>query len=117
MAQRVCRLIEVAFRQNRARQLDEDAANFLDLLVLVEHVFVAEQVAESQFAGFSFGFGARVERAILRPQLLGRVASHPEGFFVVHSRPAQGLRSRLSAAGEPARLGQGDQCNLQADCK
>jgi hypothetical protein len=105
------------FRQNRARQFDEDAADFLNLLVFVEHVFVAEQVTEPQLAGFGFGFGAGMERAIFRPQLLGRVASHPEGFFVIHSRPAQGLRSRLLAAGEPARLGQDDHCNLQADCK
>jgi hypothetical protein len=39
-----------------------------------------------------------VERAVLRPQLLGRVASHPESLFVVHSRPAHGLRSRLEGA-------------------
>ena len=105
------------FRQNRARQLDENAADFLNLLVLIKHVLIAEQVTESQLAGFGFRLGTGVERAILRPQLLGRIAGHPEGFFVVHSCPAHGLRSRLETAGEPALLGRLHQCNLQADRK
>jgi hypothetical protein len=51
-------------RDNCARQLDEDAANLLDLLFFVEQVFVTQQVTESQLAGFGFGLGASVKRAI-----------------------------------------------------
>src|SRR5271165_5466077 len=103
------------FRDERSRQFDENAADFLNLLVGIEHVLVAQQVIEAQLAGFGFGLGAGVKWAILRPQLFGGVAGHPESLFVVHSRPAQGLRNRLETACEPARLGQAYQCNLQAD--
>jgi hypothetical protein len=85
-----------------SRQFDEDAANFPDLFVFIEHVFVTQQVTESQFAGFGFGFLASVKRAIFRPQLLGGVASHPEGFYVVHSRPTRDCRIGSNLLAQPA---------------
>ena len=87
---------------DRSRQFDEDAANFTDFFVFIEHVFVTQQVAESQFASFRFGFGASVKRAIFRPQLLGGVASHPKGFFVVHSRPTRDCRVGSNLLVQPA---------------
>ncbi len=35
--------------------------------------------------GVRFGFGAGVEGAVLGAELLGRVAGHPESFFVSHT--------------------------------
>jgi hypothetical protein len=100
---------------SRSRQFEKDAANFANLLAVIEDMFVAEQVTKSQLAGFSFSLDTGVKRAIFRPQLLGRVASHPESFYV-HSCPAQGLRSQLEPACEPALMGRVCQCNFQADC-
>jgi hypothetical protein len=76
---------------NGSRQFDEDAADFFDLLVFVEKVFVAKQIAKAKFFGFGFGFGAGMERAILGAQLFGGVARHPEDFFVGHRRFRPGV--------------------------
>src|SRR5579863_432415 len=70
-------------------KFDEDAADFLDVFVLADHVFVAEDEAKAEFAGFALGLGASVERTVLGAQLLSRVAGHPKGFFVEHSGPPQ----------------------------
>src|SRR5580692_10958722 len=79
----------------------EDAADLFDLFVLVEDVLVAQKVAKAQLLGFRFGAG--VERAILRPQLFGGVAFHPEGLFVGHCRfRPWGRESWLVPAFEPA---------------
>src|SRR5258708_38211476 len=85
------------FRDNRPRQFQKDAANLLDLFILIEHVFVAQKVAEAQLTGFRFGLDAGVKWAIFRAQLLGRVASHPKGFFLIHTAPPRdcGAGSRL----------------------
>src|SRR6267154_3642535 len=53
------------------RQLNKDAADFLDVFVIANDVFVAQQVAEGQFSGFAFGLGASVKGAILGPHLFG----------------------------------------------
>src|SRR5271163_677648 len=55
------------------RQFEEDAADFFNLFVGTEDVFVTEQVSEAQFAGFEFSFFAGVERSVFGAQLLGRV--------------------------------------------
>jgi hypothetical protein len=72
--------------RGRTRQFDENAAHFLDIFVLVENVFVPKQISEAKFSGLGFGLGAGVKRPVFRPQLLGGVARHPEGFFVGHSQ-------------------------------
>ena len=71
------------------RQLEEDAADFFDFLVRPNHVFVPQQVSEPQFAGFGLGLDARVEWPIFGPQLICRVASHPESLFVSHASLAR----------------------------
>ena len=55
------------FRDERAGQLDEDAADLLDLLFFIEQMFVTQQVTESQLASFGFRLRTRMKRAILRP--------------------------------------------------
>src|ERR1700746_2514560 len=65
-------------------QFNENTAYFFDIFVLPNQVFVTQQVAESEPIGLSFGLTASVERAILGPQLLGRIAGHPEGFLIDH---------------------------------
>ena len=72
-------------------KFDEDAADFLDIFIFSNHVFVSKDIAKAEFAGFPLGFRASVERAILGPQLLGRVAGHPKGLFVEHSVSPQEL--------------------------
>lgn len=52
-------------------EFDENAAHFLDVIVLADQVLIAEQVAETQFAGFALGFAASVKWSIFGPQLLG----------------------------------------------
>src|SRR5262249_30749563 len=69
----------------RVLELDENAADFFDLFVCAEDVFVAEQVSEAELAGLVFGFGAGVKGSVFGSQLLGRVAGHPESFFVAHA--------------------------------
>src|SRR5208283_2568679 len=68
----------------RARQLDEDAAHFLNFFVFAQHVLVTQQIAEAQLLGLALCFGASMKRAILRAQLLGRVTRHPKRLFVGH---------------------------------
>lgn len=71
--------------RNLGGQLDENAANFLNLFVFVEHVLVAQQVAKVKIAGLGLGLSAGMKRTIFSSQLLGRVASHPKRLFVMHS--------------------------------
>src|SRR5947207_355941 len=66
-------------------KFDKNAAHFFDLFAWAQDVLVAKQVSEAEFAGFGFGFGAGVERAVLGAELLGRVAGHPESFFISHT--------------------------------
>jgi hypothetical protein len=81
-----------AHRRSRAfepgPEFDENAANFLNLLVIVKYVLVAQDVIEAQLAGLGFGFRPGVERPILRPKLFCGIAGHPEslckGHFPVH---------------------------------
>jgi hypothetical protein len=70
--------------RSRARQFHENAADFLDLFVLAQDVLVAQQVAESEFLGLGLSLDAGVKWTVLRPQLLGGVACHPESLFVGH---------------------------------
>jgi hypothetical protein len=51
-------------------QLNENAANLLDLFSFVEQVFVTQQVAESQLASLSLCLGTGEKWSILCPQLL-----------------------------------------------
>src|SRR5277367_5973182 len=50
-------------------QFDEDAANFLDVFVGVDHVLVAEEKAESQLARFGLGFGAGLKGSVFGSEL------------------------------------------------
>lgn len=84
-------------------KFDEDAADFLDLIVGAEKMLVAEEISEAELSGFEFRLGAGVEGSVLGPQLLGRVARHPESLFVGHRWFRPGMRSRLVAI-EPLRL-------------
>lgn len=58
-------------RRDRPRKFQKDAAHFLDLIVLIEQVFVAKEVAEAQFVRLGFSLGAALKRTILGAQLLG----------------------------------------------
>jgi hypothetical protein len=51
-------------------QLDENAAHFLNFFFFSDDVLIAEDIAETKFAGFQFGFRTGMEWAILGPQLL-----------------------------------------------
>ena len=82
-------------------EFDEDTAHFFDLFVGAEEMLVAQEISKTEFSSLKLGFIARVKWAVLRPQLLGRVACHPKRFFVRHRWFRPGLRSRLVAA-EPA---------------
>lgn len=88
---------------NCSVEFDEDAADFFDLIVWAEKMLVAEEVSETQLSGFEFRLGTGMEGSVLGPQLLGRIARHPEGFFVRHRWFRPGMRSRLVAA-EPLRV-------------
>ena len=79
------------FHYNGTGQLQENAANLLDLLVFVQQVLVTQEIKESQLAGLGFRLGAGMKWPILRPQLLGGVTGHPESLFVSHVRPASGI--------------------------
>src|SRR5262245_4897528 len=63
----------------------ENAADFLYVVVLANHVLVAQDIAKAQVAGFTLGFGAGVKRPIFGPQLLGRITGHPKRLLVDHS--------------------------------
>jgi hypothetical protein len=52
-------------------QLDKNAADLLDILVLPDEVLVAKQVTKAEFAGFALGLGTGVKRAKFGPQLFG----------------------------------------------
>src|ERR1700688_604037 len=80
---------DVRFCGGRLRflQFDKDAAHLFDLFFRAQDVLVAQQESETQFARLDLGFLAGVERPIFGPQLLGRVAGHPENIFVRHSYP------------------------------
>ncbi len=52
-------------------EFDEDAADFLDVFILSDHVLVAQDVAKAELAGFVLGLGAGVKRTVLGAQLLG----------------------------------------------
>lgn len=67
-----------------AGQLDEYAADFLDVIICIYQMFVAQEVSETQLVGFGLSFGAGVKGSIFGSQLLGRVTSHPESFFMRH---------------------------------
>src|SRR5438067_11310121 len=77
-------------------KLDEDAAHLFDILVLPDHVFVAQDEAKTQLVGLALGFGPGVEWAVLGTQLLGRVTRHPKGFLVDHSASPRKNFSRNS---------------------
>ena len=66
--------------------------------VCAQKVLVTQKVSKTKLASFGFGLDASVERAVLRPQLFGRVTRHPESFFERHRWFRPGLRSRLVAA-------------------
>src|SRR5580704_13439754 len=88
-----------AFRRfrNGSRQLDENAANLLNFLVHPQNVLITQQVTETEFPRLHLRLGTSVEGAILGPQLFGRVARHPEDFFVGHRWFRPGSReSRLA---------------------
>src|SRR5271165_1880677 len=74
-------------RLGRTGQLDEDTADFLNVFVRVDDVFVAQEVAKSQLVGFGLGFGAGLKGSVFRPQLFDGVTSHPEAFFSGHFLP------------------------------
>src|SRR5450759_945819 len=69
----------------RVLQFEEDAAHFFNLFVGTQNVLVAQQVSKAEFAGFDFRFLPGVERPVFGPQLLGRVAGHPENVLVSHT--------------------------------
>src|SRR5207244_7149571 len=71
-------------------EFDEDAAYFFDIFVFANEMFVAQKISEAEFTSLPFGLRASVEWAVLSPQLLGRVAGHPKGFFIDHCRFAPG---------------------------
>jgi len=93
-----------AFRRvrNGSRQFDENAANLLNFLVRTQHMLITQQVTETEFPRLNLRLGTSVERAILGPQLFGRVARHPEDFFVGHRwfRP-ESRESRLVDRARP----------------
>ena len=66
-------------------QLEENAADFFDLFVGTENVFVAQKVSKAEFARLGFCFFAGVEWPVFGSQLLSRVASHPENVFWGHN--------------------------------
>src|SRR5205823_2729692 len=73
-------------RQRTLRlKLDEDAANFLDVVIFADDMFVAQDVIKAQLTGFALGLGASVEWSVFGPQLFGGVTGHPKRFLVDHS--------------------------------
>src|ERR1039457_6244088 len=65
-------------------QLDEDTAYFLDVLIGVNHMLVAQQKAKSELARFRFGLGTGLKGSVFGPQLLDGITRHPETFFSGH---------------------------------
>src|ERR1700739_736681 len=102
-------------KRDTAFQLQKDAPHFLDFFVLIEQMLIPQQVGEAQFAGLRFGLDAGMKWAVLRPQLLSRVASHPERFFVVHAtRPGS---SSWQADCEARSMGPNFRSNFHADLR
>src|SRR5579864_4441292 len=91
--------------RNGSRQLDENAADLLDFFVRTQHMLITQQVTETEFPRLNLRLGTGVEGAILGPQLFGRVARHPEDFFVGHRwfRP-ESRESRLAARVRPSQI-------------
>jgi len=77
------------FELHLEREFEEYAAYFFQFIVRTKNVLVAEQVSKSEFAGFDLGFFAGVEGPVFGPQLLHRIAGHPENIFVSHTHPSQ----------------------------
>src|SRR2546428_1646578 len=67
-----------------SRQFDKNAADFLNIIIIANEVFVAQQIAKSQLARFHFRLGAGVKGPVFRPQLFGGITRHPESFLVRH---------------------------------
>src|SRR5438128_3540844 len=67
-----------------SRQFDKNAADFLNIIIIANEVFVAQQIAKSQLARFHFRLGAGVKGPIFRAQLFGGITGHPESFLVLH---------------------------------
>src|SRR5581483_11121543 len=84
-------------------QLNENAAHFLDVFVITDDVLIAQQEIEAQLACFHLSLVAGMKRAIFRPQLLGGIASHPEGFLVSHRSPQYVVREPGGTAGRTVR--------------
>jgi hypothetical protein len=61
------------------------SADFLNFVALVDEVLVAEQIIETQLAGFPLGLRAGVKGAVLGAHLLGGITSHPKRLFVSHT--------------------------------
>jgi hypothetical protein len=68
----------------RPGQFDENAADFFDVVLAVDDVLVAQKVAKPKALGLRLSLGASMKRAVFSPQGLGRIAGHPESFFVGH---------------------------------
>src|SRR6266566_5156386 len=67
-----------------SRQFDKNAADFLNIIIIANEVFVAQQIAKSQLARFHFRLGAGVKGPVFRAQLFGGITRHPESFLVRH---------------------------------
>ena len=52
-------------------QLDEDAADFLNVIIRIYDVFVAQEVAKTEFVSFRFRLETSVKGPIFGSQLLG----------------------------------------------
>src|SRR5579864_8446099 len=65
-------------RARPIRQLNKDAPDLLDFLVGADQMFIAQEISKAQLSSLRLSLGARVERPVFGPQLIGRVASHPE---------------------------------------
>jgi hypothetical protein len=68
-----------------AWQFDENATHVFNIVVIVNNVFVPQQITKAEFAGLSFGLRASVEGSVLSAELLGRITRHPEDFLVCHA--------------------------------
>src|SRR5579864_8689995 len=65
-------------RARPIRQLNKDAPDLFDFLVGADQVLITQKISEAQLSSLRLSLGARVERPVFGPQLIGRVASHPE---------------------------------------
>src|SRR5580700_7355482 len=83
-------------------QLHKHAAHFLNLVVLAHNMLVAQQVSKPQLPRLGLGFRPRMERSVLSPKLLCRVAGHPENVFVFHPQtPSSPAAARRAASPSP----------------